>query len=151
MTTPSMFDLEVERAPKLIRRSALQYAPTDASSPVPTSRSVLLGPTADTRPASSSRPTMMRHLSLALTAALVLSACGGDEAAGTAEAEAPRDTSIPVEVVVATPTYFEDTIELTGTVDADNDATLSPDVPGMLTYVAPVGSFVRAGQTVAQV
>ena len=94
----------------------------------------------------------MRHLpSLPLLAfALALTACGGapDEAA---EAEAPADRSTPVEVVVADPGYFEDTIELTGTVDADNDATLSPDVPGTLTYVAPVGTFVRAGQTVAQV
>ena len=94
----------------------------------------------------------MRHfapLSL-LALGLTLAACqpGADEAA---EAEAPADRSIPVEVVVADPGYFEDTIELTGTVDADNDALLSPDVPGTLTYVAPVGTFVRAGQTVAQV
>ena len=94
----------------------------------------------------------MRHfapLSL-LALGLTLAACqpGADEAA---EAEAPADRSIPVEVVVADPGYFEDTIELTGTVDADNDALLSPDVPGTLTYVAAVGTFVRAGQTVAQV
>ncbi len=99
----------------------------------------------------SRRPAMRlpRLLLLALPA-LTLAACGGpsDDAA---EADAPRDRSVPVEVVVADPGYFEDTIELTGTVDADNDATLSPDVPGMLTYVAPVGTFVRAGQTVAQV
>ncbi len=91
----------------------------------------------------------MRH-ALLLLPALALAACGGppDDAA---EADAPRDTSVPVEVLVADPGYFEDTIELTGTVDATNDASLSPDVPGMLTYVAPVGTFVRAGQTVAQV
>ena len=81
--------------------------------------------------------------------ALVLAACGGPDE--TADADLPRDTAVPVEVLVADPGYFEDTIELTGTVDASNDATLSPDVPGMLTYVAPVGAFVRAGQTVAQV
>ncbi len=92
----------------------------------------------------------MRHalsLPAVLLAALALAACGDD----AAEAEAPRDTSVPVEVMVASPGYFEDTIELTGTVDATNDASLSPDVPGMLTYVADVGTFVRAGQTVAQV
>ena len=93
----------------------------------------------------------MRHLSLALPAlaVLTLTACGGGEDAD--QAEAPRDTSVPVEVLVANPGLFEDTIELTGTVDATNDASLSPDVPGTLTYVAPVGAFVRAGQTVAQV
>ena len=88
-------------------------------------------------------------LAVALGAALTLSACGGPDE--VADAEAPRDTSVPVEVLVADPGYFEDTIELTGTVDATNDATLSPDVPGLLTYVAEVGTFVRAGQTIAQV
>ncbi|WP_420456527.1 efflux RND transporter periplasmic adaptor subunit [Rubrivirga sp.] len=93
----------------------------------------------------------MRHLpSLSLLAfAFALAACGAPDEA--ADAEVPADRSIPVEVVIADPGYFEDTIELTGTVDADNDATLSPDAPGTLTYVAPVGTFVRAGQTVAQV
>ncbi|WP_412069729.1 efflux RND transporter periplasmic adaptor subunit [Rubrivirga sp. IMCC43871] len=92
----------------------------------------------------------MRHIApLSLLAlALTLAACQPD---AEPEAETPTDRSIPVDVVIADPGYFEDTIELTGTVDADNDATLSPDVPGMLTYVAPVGTFVRAGQTVAQV
>ena len=87
-------------------------------------------------------------LPLAALAALTLAACGGEDAA---EVEVPRDTAVPVEVMVADPGLFEDTIELTGTVDATNDAALSPDVPGTLTYVAPVGAFVRAGQTVAQV
>ena len=93
----------------------------------------------------------MRHalsIPAVLLSALALAACGGGD---TAETEAPRDPSVPVEVMVAEPGYFEDTIELTGTVDATNDATLSPDVPGVLTFVADVGTFVRAGQTVAQV
>ena len=95
------------------------------------------------------RPAPMR-LPLLLAGALALGACqpGPDEAA---DVEAPADRSTAVEVLVADPGYFEDTIELTGTVDADNDALLSPDVPGALTYVAPVGTFVRAGQVVAQV
>ncbi len=91
----------------------------------------------------------MRPLPLLLFAAVALAACGGETA--PAEAETPADRSIPVEVIVADAGLFEDTIELTGTVDATNDASLSPDVGGTLTYVAPVGTFVRAGQTVAQV
>ena len=91
----------------------------------------------------------MRHALPLSVLAFALAACGAPD--DTAEADTPRDTAIPVEVLVADPGYFEDTIELTGTVDATNDAALSPDVPGMLTYVAPVGTFVRAGQTVAQV
>ena len=91
-----------------------------------------------------------RRILVALATALALGACSPpDEAADTVEA--PADRATPVEVVVADPGYFEDTIELTGTVSADNDASLSPDVGGTLTYVADVGTFVRAGQTVAQV
>ena len=99
------------------------------------------------RPAALTAST----LRFALVAGLALSACGGEEPADAAEAEAPADRAVPVDVLVAQPGLFEDSIELTGTVEADNDATLSPDVPGTLTYVAAVGTFVRAGQTVAQV
>ena len=97
------------------------------------------------------RYSFPRPAALVLAGALALSACGGDEAAETAAPVAPADRAVPVDVLVASPGLFEDSIELTGTVEADNDATLSPDVPGTLTYVAAVGAFVRAGQTVAQV
>ena len=103
-----------------------------------------------TRPRPSDPSASMRRFPLLFLAPLVLAACGGDPAE-MAEADAPADRAVPVEVLVANPGLFEDTIELTGTVDATNDATLSPDVGGTLTYVAPVGTFVRAGQTVAQV
>ena len=93
--------------------------------------------------------TALPRPALLLAGALVLAACGGEEA--PEPAEPPADRAVPVDVLVATPGLFEDSIQLTGTVEADNDATLSPDVPGTLTYVAPVGTFVRAGQTVAQV
>ncbi|HEX8299403.1 MAG TPA: efflux RND transporter periplasmic adaptor subunit, partial [Rubricoccaceae bacterium] len=53
--------------------------------------------------------------------------------------------------LVADPGFFEDVVSLTGTVATNNDAALSPDVPGTLTYVAAVGTAVRAGATVAQV
>lgn len=91
----------------------------------------------------------LRPPALALVAGLALAACGGEEPAETAEA--PADRAVPVDVLVAQPGLFEDAIQLTGTVEADNDAALSPDVPGTLTYVAPVGTSVRAGQTVARV
>lgn len=96
------------------------------------------------------RLIILRPTTLALVASLALAACGGEEAE-TDESVAPADRAIPVDVVVAQPGLFEDSIQLTGTVEADNDATLSPDIPGTLTYVAPVGTFVRAGQTVARV
>ena len=95
-------------------------------------------------------PLSMRLPLFALALAVTAAACTPPEEA-TDDVETPADRAAPVEVVVADPGLFEDTIELTGTVDASNDASLSPDVPGTLTYVAPVGTYVRAGQTVAQV
>ncbi|MEM6326270.1 MAG: efflux RND transporter periplasmic adaptor subunit [Bacteroidota bacterium] len=97
----------------------------------------------------------MNRLSLLLLAlalpASVLIGCQPPDATTEAETDDATDTGIPVEVVIADPDFFEDAIEITGTVDAPNDATLSPDVPGTLTYVAPIGAFVGAGGTVAQV
>ena len=91
----------------------------------------------------------MKRSFLLFALAVVVAACQppGEDPAETAE----TDTAIPVEVVLADPDFFEDAIELTGTVDAPNDAMLSPDVPGTLTYVAPIGSYVGRGGTVAQV
>ena len=88
---------------------------------------------------------------LLLTSLLVLSACGGSEGdADTAAADSTGDAR-SVEVLVADPGLFEDVVQLTGTVATNNDASLSPDVPGTLTFVASVGTFVRQGGTVAQV
>ena len=85
---------------------------------------------------------------LFLLAAGSLSACGGSDAPAAADSTA---TLPAVEVLVADPGLFEDVVSLTGTVATNNDAALSPDVPGTLTYVAAVGTVVRAGATVAQV
>ena len=54
-------------------------------------------------------------------------------------------------MLIAETGLFEDVIELTGSVESPNDATLSPDVPGTLIYVAPIGASVRRGATIAQV
>ena len=105
-----------------------------------------------TRPPAFAMRTPRLFSGALLGAALGLAACNAAPGADDApEAESPADRARPVEVIVADPALFEDTIELTGTVDARNDALLSPDVPGTLTYVAEVGTFVRAGQTIAQV
>src|SRR5690606_20771735 len=93
--------------------------------------------------------THLRSLPLFL-AAFVLAACGGDPAEPSAEAGA-ADTAVPVEVVAVEPAPFEDVIELTGSVEAPEDATLGAEAAGTLTYLAPLGAFVRAGATVAQV
>ncbi len=93
---------------------------------------------------------MTRSLPL-LALALALSACGGDKADADATAADSTSTAAAVETLTADPGLFEDVIDLTGTVATNNDAALSPDVPGTLTFVAAVGTAVRAGQTVAQV
>ena len=87
---------------------------------------------------------------LLVSAALGVSACGGSDADEAAAGSTAGDARV-VEVIVADPGLFEDIVQLTGTVATNNDAALSPDVPGTLTYVAPVGTFVRQGATVAQV
>lgn len=107
-------------------------------------------------------PTLTRRLSaisagyrlaaaaLLLPMLLTLSACGGD-------AEAPADAAdvaipaTPVEVVRLSLERFEDTIELTGTVEAPDDATLSAESAGTLTALAPLGTTVARGGTVAQI
>ena len=89
-------------------------------------------------------------LALLVGLALASSACQTPEAEADAT-DAPVEEGRRVEVLVADPGFFEDAIELTGTVESPNDAALSPDVGGTLTYVAPVGTFVRRGATVAQV
>ena len=86
-----------------------------------------------------------------LSATVALAACGDAPAEETPSTATADSSVVPVEVLVATPALFEDVIELTGTVSTDADAALSPDVPGTLVFVAPVGAFVRQGQTVAQV
>ncbi len=93
---------------------------------------------------------MTRFLPL-LALALALSACGGGKPDADAAASDSTSTAAAVEVLAADPGLFEDVIDLTGTVATNNDAALSPDVPGTLTYVAAVGTAVRAGATVAQV
>ena len=100
-------------------------------------------------------PTRIRLplLLLALVAA-PLAACGGADVPGLPgdeESASDEPAALPVEVVVAEPDYFEDAIELTGTVDAPDDATLAAEASGTLTYVAPLGTYVGAGGTVARV
>ena len=95
-------------------------------------------------------PLFRPSLALVAGLALAVSACETPDAEADAT-DTPVEEGRRVEVLVADPGFFEDAIELTGTVESPNDASLSPDVGGSLTYVAPVGTFVRRGGTVAQV
>jgi membrane fusion protein (multidrug efflux system) len=88
---------------------------------------------------------------LLLPMLLAFSACGGDEAAGPSVAAVEANRAVPVEVLVVTPAAFEDVIEMTGTVEAPDDATLSAEASGTLTALAPLGTTVQRGGTVAQI
>ncbi len=93
---------------------------------------------------------------LLLPALLLLSACGDAEApdAAVEAAEAADEDgriAIPVEVVVVSPGSFEDTISMTGAVEAPDDATLSAESAGTLTYLAPLGARVGRGAAVARI
>lgn len=92
-------------------------------------------------------------LALPLGLALVLAGCGGEAAENSEETDETtlNENVIPVHVLVADPALFEDVIEVTGTVDSPGDAMLGAESSGSITYLAPLGSFVRAGGTVAQI
>jgi membrane fusion protein (multidrug efflux system) len=88
---------------------------------------------------------------LAFAAGLFAGCAQEDAPEGDAPADADASRAVPVEVVLAEPLRFEDRIELTGSVKAPNDAVLSAESAGRLTYLAELGRSIGAGQTVARV
>ncbi len=77
---------------------------------------------------------------------------GADEAsAPAATAETSSRRSVRVETLVLQPTSFQDVIELTGSVEAVQDARLSAQASGTIVRLAERGAYVRAGEPVAQI
>lgn len=101
----------------------------------------------------------IRTLSLGVLAfALLLAGCAGaDEASDAPAAEASAATttsnarSVRVETLTLQPTNFQNVIELTGAVEAKDDATLSAQSAGTITSLTALGQTVRAGAVVAQI
>jgi RND family efflux transporter MFP subunit len=89
---------------------------------------------------------------LALASVLTLAACSSSDEAATAEAvdEAPAARTIRVETLVLSPTPFDDIIEISGTVEASDDAVLSAQSSGTVTTLVPLGQRVAQGAVVAQ-
>ena len=88
-------------------------------------------------------------LLVALTVALA--GCGGDENdAQGATTASENERLVRVETLVLEPTTFEDVIQITGNVDALDDATLSAQSAGTVTSLAPLGTYLTTGGTVAQ-
>lgn len=100
---------------------------------------------------------MKRFPLFLLTAALLagpplLAGCGEGQAAGNgADGEAPERRYTRVETLVLRGQTFEDRIEITGAVEALDDATLSAQASGTVTTLADLGAYVREGETVAQI
>ena len=99
--------------------------------------------------------TLMKNLSLVGIAvtALIAAGCGGADGVDTTdEALATTESvrKIRVETLPLKPGVFKDVIELTGTVEAINDATLSAQSAGTVEMLAPLGRRVDRGVVVAQ-
>lgn len=95
-------------------------------------------------------------LTLGLMAGMVLIGTGCNDADGSNSGEtsgaAPTRTAraVQVETQVASSTTFDDIIELTGTVEAKQDAQVAAEAGGRVQYLAPLGTNVRAGAIVAR-
>ncbi len=93
-------------------------------------------------------------LPLTLLALAVAGCAGADGSDGTATAtdeDRVARRSIRIETLVLQPTTFEDIIELTGTVESLNDATLSAQSAGTVEYLAPLGLRVARGAVIARI
>ncbi|HET6568991.1 MAG TPA: efflux RND transporter periplasmic adaptor subunit, partial [Rhodothermales bacterium] len=84
---------------------------------------------------------------------LVAAGCSASDNAENKEAatsDAPSSHAVRVETLVLQPRHFEDIVELTGVVEADDDAILSAQTAGTVVGLVERGQNVRAGQVVAQ-
>lgn len=111
-------------------------------------------PVAVALPVQSAHRKVFLWLTAALAAALlaVASGCGGDngEPQDANAAASADERSVRVETLVLEPASFEEIIQITGAVEALDDATLSAQAAGTVTYLAPLGSNIGRGATVAQ-
>ncbi len=91
-----------------------------------------------------------RTLLFASAVTLTFAACSSSDEAATAETEAPTARTIRVETLVLSPSEFDDIIEVSGAVEANEDAVLSAQSSGTVTVLVPLGRTVGQGGTVAQ-
>jgi membrane fusion protein (multidrug efflux system) len=81
--------------------------------------------------------------------AVVTGGCSNGEASGDNTSRAPQPSQ--VETIVLQPTSFTDIIEVTGSVEALDDATLSAQTSGTITMLADRGARIAEGEPVAQI
>src|SRR5436190_10769143 len=87
-----------------------------------------------------------------VAAALVVSGCSKQAAAGSSRAAERSATARNVTVATVTDQVMERAVAVIGSLAAHDEATLSVKVPGRLqTLAVDLGSNVRQGQLIAQV
>lgn len=84
-----------------------------------------------------------------LLAAVVAGGCSDDPSPST-PAQAAERPSTRVETLLLQPTSFTDEIEVTGSVEAIHDATLSAQADGTVISLADLGDYIPKGGTIAQ-
>jgi membrane fusion protein (multidrug efflux system) len=89
-------------------------------------------------------------LAALLALVLLLAGCGGDSNDAQGAAASAEERSVRVETLVLSPTTFEDVVQITGIVEAIDDATLSAQAAGTVQSLAPLGANLPPGGTVAQ-
>jgi RND family efflux transporter MFP subunit len=92
----------------------------------------------------------LAFIGAALGVAVLTMGCGDDQSPATAEAAAQQRPATRVETLVLQSTSFTDVIELTGTVEAIHDATLSAQASGTVISIAELGTYVQEDERIAQ-
>ena len=85
-----------------------------------------------------------------LTGVVLTAGCGDGQAPATAEAATQQRPATRVETLVLEPTSFTDVVELTGSVEAIYDATLSAQASGTVMSIVELGTSVQEGERIAQ-
>lgn len=98
-----------------------------------------------------SKPSCLLGVSLVVLI-LVAGVAGGCTDAGSGDAvdQQPVARATRVETLVVTPITFDETIQVTGAVEALNDATLAAQASGKVDYIAEHGTEVEQGTVVAR-
>jgi membrane fusion protein, multidrug efflux system len=96
------------------------------------------------------RPFQISVLLVLTSLSLTLAGCSGGEPANAAAGEDGDRRIVRVETMMIEPTTFEDVFEITGAVEALDDATLSAQAAGTVVALVARGQAVSAGQVVAR-
>ena len=95
-------------------------------------------------------PSMLATTAMLIGVLALTSGCG-DEQVSDASAKAPTQPKTRVETLVLEPSTFTDIIDLTGSVEALDDATLSSQTDGTVTMLRDRGTRVQEGEIVAKI